>query len=78
MFAELADNAPDNVSYFVLRLDDDSFLHLSFHAHGHDDPEPDRVAASLPALPRRPRDSPQWRSRPATSDLVGSYVAVIG
>jgi hypothetical protein len=47
VFAELADNAPDNVSYFVLRLDDDSFLHLSFHAHGHDDPNP---IASLPAF----------------------------
>src|SRR6266699_2539381 len=33
VFAELAENRPDNVSYLVLRLADDSFVHVSFHGH---------------------------------------------
>ena len=32
----LAETRPDNVSYIVLRLADDSFVHLSFHGHGHE------------------------------------------
>ena len=34
VFAELAAAKPDNVSYVVLRLADDSFVHVSFHNHG--------------------------------------------
>jgi len=30
VFAELAASKPDSVSYIVLRLADDSFVHLSF------------------------------------------------
>ena len=33
VFAELAATAPGNVSYLVLRLADDSFIHVSFHDH---------------------------------------------
>ena len=78
VFAELADNGPDNVSYIVLRLEDDSFLHVSFHAHGHDDPNP---IASLPAFQhfqdghatRRNGGVDQQRAT-----LVGSYIAAVG
>jgi len=35
--AELAAAEPDNISYLVLRLADNSFLHLSFHNHGDSD-----------------------------------------
>jgi hypothetical protein len=31
---------PDNVSYIVLRLADDSFVHVSFHDHGDDEVNP--------------------------------------
>ena len=34
VFAELAARAPDNVSYLVFRLADNSFVHVSFHNHG--------------------------------------------
>ena len=36
VFAELAEAKPDNVSYIVLRLADDSFVHVSFHDHRDD------------------------------------------
>src|SRR5712671_182441 len=40
VFAELAADEPGNVSYIVLRLADDSFLHVSFHDHGDDEVNP--------------------------------------
>ena len=40
VFAELEATKPDNVSYLVLRLADDSFVHVSFHDHGEDDVNP--------------------------------------
>jgi len=40
VFAELAAAKPDNVSYIVLRLADDSFVHVSFHDHGDDEVNP--------------------------------------
>ena len=40
VFAELEATTPDNVSYIVLRLADDSFVHVSFHDHGDDEVNP--------------------------------------
>jgi len=40
VFDELAATKPDNVSYIVLRLADDSFLHVSFRNHGDDELNP--------------------------------------
>ena len=40
VFAELAEAAPGNVSYLVLRLADDSFVHVSFHDHRDDERNP--------------------------------------
>lgn len=40
VFAELEQTSPDNVSYLVLRLADDSFVHISFHGHAHDESNP--------------------------------------
>ena len=37
VFTELDQSKPDNVSYLVLRLADDSFLHVSFHDHRDDE-----------------------------------------
>ena len=47
VFLELAASKPDNVSYLVLRLADDSFVHVSFHNHGDDEVNP---IASTPAF----------------------------
>ena len=78
VFAELAETNPDNVSYIVLRLPDDSFLHLSFHAHGHDDPNP---IADLPAFKRFQDGHGERRSGGVDqkeAQLVGAYIAAIG
>ena len=40
VFAELAETKPDSVSYIVLRLADDTFVHVSFHNHGDDEVNP--------------------------------------
>ena len=61
VFAELEETKPDNVSYLVLRLADDSFVHVSFHDHGENDVNPDRVDGRLCALPGRSRGSPSGR-----------------
>ena len=52
VFEELNTAKPDNVSYLVLRLADDSFVHVSFHNHGDDDTNPIR----------RPRRSPTFKT----------------
>jgi len=48
VFDELAADKPDNVSYIVLRLADDSFVHVSFHDHGDDEVNP--IASTVPAV----------------------------
>ena len=40
VFAELTQNRPDNVTYLVLRLADDSFVHISFHGHAPGETNP--------------------------------------
>ncbi|MDE3065356.1 MAG: hypothetical protein KGJ36_06770 [Acidobacteriota bacterium] len=78
VFAELRAAAPDNVSYLVFRLADDSFVHVSFHDHGDDEVNP---IASLPAFARFQDGHAERRAGPVdqrTATLVGSYVTVIG
>jgi hypothetical protein len=78
VFNELEQSKPDNVSYIVMRLPDGSFMHLSFHGHGHDDPNP---ISSLPAFrhfgdghaTRRSGDVDQQEA-----ELVGAYITVVG
>ena len=65
VFAELAATKPGNVSYIVLRLADDSFLHVSFHDHREDEVNPDRVDRGLRPFPGRPRRPARRRRRPA-------------
>jgi hypothetical protein len=77
VFAELVQSAPDNVTYLVFRLADDSFLHVSFHGHAEDEHNP---IASLPAFrhfgdghsERRDGSINQQRA-----ELVGAYVTGI-
>ncbi len=40
VFAELDSTKPANVSHIVLRLADDSSVHVSFHDHGDDEVNP--------------------------------------
>ena len=78
VFAELAGTTPGNVSYLVLRLADDSFLHVSFHDHGDDEVNP---IASLPAFAHFQEDHAGRREGGVdqqTAQLVGAYVTTIG
>ena len=77
VFAELAVNKPANVSYLVLRLADDSFLHLSFHDHGDDEVNP---IASTPAFAHFQDGHAERRAGGVdqqTANLVGAYVTTI-
>lgn len=78
MFAELAETRPDNISYLVLRLADDSFLHVAFHNHADDEVNPIRSARAFAHFTdgheeRREGDLDQHRA-----SLVGAYVTTIG
>jgi hypothetical protein len=78
VFAALHETKPDTVSYLVLRLADNSFLHVSFHNHGEDEPNP---IASTPAFAHF-QDGHETRRQGAvdqqTAELVGAYVTIIG
>ena len=77
VFATLHETKPDNVSYLVLRLADDSFVHVSFHDHSDEKVNP---ISSTPAFAhfqdghgdRRDGDVDQQ-----TAILVGAYVTTI-
>ena len=77
VFAELAARQPDNVSYLVLRLEDGSFVHVSFHDHTDDEVNP---IASLPAFDYF-QDGHETRRHGGvdqqTATLVGAYVTAI-
>jgi predicted SnoaL-like aldol condensation-catalyzing enzyme len=76
VFAELRESAPDNVSYLVLRLADDSFLHVSFHDHD-DDVNP---IASLPAFAAFQAGHAERRDGGVSQQqatLVGAYVTTL-
>jgi hypothetical protein len=77
VFTELAATAPGNVSYIVLRLADDSFVHLSFHDHGDDEVNP---IASTPAFAHFQDDHAARREGGVdqqTAKLVGAYITTI-
>jgi len=78
VFDELAEAKPDNLSYIVLRLPDDSFLHLSFHAHGHDDPNPITELAAFKHFGDGHASRRDGGVDQREAELVGSYITVIG
>jgi hypothetical protein len=78
VFAELAAAKPDNVSYIVLRLADDSFLHVSFHDHGDDEVNPIASTAAFAHFQEDHADRRQGGVDQQTATLVGAYVTVIG
>ena len=69
--------APNNVSYIVLRLADDSFVHVSFHDHGDDEVNP---IASTPAFAHFQdghADRREGGVDQQTATLVGAYITAI-
>jgi hypothetical protein len=77
VFAELAAAKPDNVSYIVLRLADDSFLHVSFHDHTDDEVNPIASTAAFTHFQDGHADRREGDVDQQTAELVGAYVTTI-
>jgi len=77
VFAELAATKPDNVSYLVLRLADDSFVHVSFHDHGDDEVNPIASTAAFAHFQQDHADRRDGGVDQQTAQLVGSYITTI-
>jgi hypothetical protein len=77
VFAELDASKPDNVSYLVLRLADDSFVHVSFHNHGDDDVNPIASTAAFAHFQQGHADRRGGGVDQQTATLVGAYITTI-
>ena len=77
VFAELVATKPDSVSYIVLRLADDSFLHVSFHDHGDDEVNPIASTAAFAHFQDGHGDRRQGGVDQQNAELVGSYITTI-
>jgi hypothetical protein len=78
VFEELAGTKPDNVSYLVLRLADNSFVHISFHDHSDDDVNPIASTPAFAYFQEDHADRRQGNVSQQTAELVGSYITDIG
>jgi hypothetical protein len=77
VFAELEATTPDNVSYIVLRLADDSFVHVSFHDHGDDEANPIASTAAFAHFQQDHADRRAGAVDQQTATLVGAYITTI-
>ena len=77
VFAELAVTKPENVSYIVLRLADDSFVHVSFHDHGDDEVNPIASTAAFALFQEDHADRREGVVDQQTAELVGAYITTI-
>jgi len=77
VFEELAAAQPDNVSYIVLRLADDSFVHVSFHDHTDDEVNPIASTAAFAHFQQDHVDRRDGGVDQQTATLVGAYITVI-
>jgi hypothetical protein len=77
VFTELAVNAPANVSYIVLRLADDSFVHVSFHNHTDDQENPISSTKAFAHFQDGHSDRREGSVDQQTAQLVGAYITTI-
>jgi len=77
VFDELEAAKPDSVSYIVLRLADDSFVHVSFHDHGDDEVNPIASTAAFAHFQQEHADRREGPVDQQTADLVGAYITHI-
>ena len=78
VFEELSQSKPDDVSYIVLRLADDSFLHVSFHNHRDDETNPISSTAAFAHFQDGHESRREGVVNQQTATLVGSYLTDIG
>ena len=77
VFEELAADAPDDVSYLVFRLADDSFVHVSFHNHGDTEVNPISSTKAFAHFQENHADRREGDVDQQTATLVGAYITVI-
>jgi hypothetical protein len=77
VFAELAATEPSNVSYLVFRLADNSFVHVSFHDHRDDEPNPIASGAAFAHFQDGHADRRDGAVDQQTAQLIGSYITTI-
>ena len=77
VFAELVATKPGNVSYIVLRLADNSFVHVSFHDHGDDEVNPISSTKAFAHFQENHGERRDGGVDQQTATLVGSYITVI-
>jgi predicted SnoaL-like aldol condensation-catalyzing enzyme len=77
VFAELESNKPDNVSYLVLRLEDGSFVHISFHDHGDDEVNPISSTAAFAHFQDGHAERREGAVDQQQAQLVGAYITTI-
>ena len=77
VFASLHETKPDSVSYLVLRLDDDSFVHISFHNHGDDDINPISSTTAFAHFQDGHAERREGGVNQKTASLVGAYFTEI-
>ena len=77
VFDELAAIKPETVSYIVLRLADDSFVHVSFHDHGDDEVNPIASTAAFAHFQQDRADRRDGGVDQQTATLVGAYITTI-
>jgi hypothetical protein len=77
VFAALGESKPGNVSYIVLRLADDSFVHVSFHNHGDDEINPIASTAAFAHFQRDHADRREGGVDQQSAKLVGAYITTI-
>jgi hypothetical protein len=78
VFEELSQSKPDDVSYIVLHLADDSFLHVSFHNHRDDETNPISSTAAFAHFQDGHESRREGAVNQQTATLVGSYISEIG
>jgi hypothetical protein len=77
VFDELATTKPNNVSYIVLRLADDSFVHVSFHDHSDDEVNPIASTAAFAHFQLDHADRRDGGVDQQTATLVGAYITTV-
>jgi predicted SnoaL-like aldol condensation-catalyzing enzyme len=77
VFTELAANKPGNVSYIVLRLEDGSFVHVSFHDHRDDEVNPISSTAAFAHFQDGHETRREGGVNQQKATLVGSYITKI-
>jgi len=77
VFDKLAETKPESVSYIVLRLADDSFVHVSFHNHRDDEVNPIASTAAFAHFQEDHADRREGGVDQQIARLVGAYITTI-